>query len=106
MPNLMSRSVLTQRLAAAFQSHEGVLAAVGAEPPKLPDGVKKWLTRLMQLSGVPINYLVPDEAMLPPESIRFFHLDVNWIAALIDGAFSIGRNLSTQEHTPTMHFDT
>ena len=28
--------------------------------------------------------------MLPRESLRFFHLAPNWIAALIDGAFNIG----------------
>jgi hypothetical protein len=32
--------------------------------------------------------------MLPPESIRFFYVDMNWVDALIDGAFSIGRNLT------------
>lgn len=38
--------------------------------------------------------MVADEAMLPPESIRFFYLDNSWLDALIDGAFGIGRNLS------------
>ena len=28
--------------------------------------------------------------MLPPESIRFFYVDSNWLEALVDGAFSIG----------------
>jgi len=43
------------------------------------------------LQGVPFNYLVPDERMLPPESIRFFLMDNPWIDCLLDGAFSIGR---------------
>ena len=50
-----------------------------------------WFANLAMLEGVPFNYLVPDERMLPPESIRFFHVDQDWIDALIDGAFSIGR---------------
>jgi hypothetical protein len=29
--------------------------------------------------------------MLPVESLRFFHLDGDWTAAIVDGAFSIGR---------------
>jgi hypothetical protein len=66
-------------------------AAAGADPPPLPDDVVKWFGDLAGLNGVPFNYLVPDERMLPPESIRFFHVDQNWLDALIDGAFSIGR---------------
>ncbi|MCB9232933.1 MAG: hypothetical protein H6581_14815 [Bacteroidia bacterium] len=53
--------------------------------------VKDWLSRLQNLNGVPFSYLVPEEAMLPEESVRFFRLDPNWIQALLDGAFSIGR---------------
>ena len=52
--------------------------------------VNHWLTLLHLLNGVPFNYLVPDEGMLPPESIRFFQVDNNWIMALLDGAFSVG----------------
>lgn len=62
--------------------------------PTMPAPLADWLARLALLHGVPFNYLVPDEAMLPPESIRFFYLDENWIAALNDGAMSIGRNLN------------
>ena len=43
------------------------------------------------LKNVPFNYLVPNEQMLPKESIRFFWLDWFWIESLLDGAFSIGR---------------
>jgi hypothetical protein len=72
-----------------------------------PDELASWLGRLKLLYGCPINYLVPDEGMLPPESIRFFYLDDNWINALADGAFSIGRNLTyTEQQTPDMAQDT
>lgn len=57
----------------------------------IPDNIVDWLAKLRVLTGVPFAYLVPDERMLPPESLRFFHLDPNWIAALVDGALSIGR---------------
>lgn len=33
--------------------------------------------------------------MLPPESIRFFHVDPAWVDCLADGAFSIGRVASS-----------
>ena len=62
--------------------------------PLLPTTVVDWLSRLTLLQGVPFQYLVPDEAMLPPESIRFFYLNMNWIDALVDGALSLGRNLT------------
>jgi hypothetical protein len=46
--------------------------------------------RLARLRGVPFNYLVPDERMLPHESIRAFVVDCRWVKALINGAFSLG----------------
>ncbi len=60
----------------------------------LPADVRAWFAGLRRLQGVPFNYLVPDEAMLPSESIRFFQLDVTWMACLFDGALSIGRATS------------
>ena len=44
---------------------------------------------------MPFPYLVPDEALLPVESLRFFTIDPLWIECLRDGAFSIGRVLSS-----------
>lgn len=58
--------------------------------------IQAWLGRLLLLQGVPFPYLVPDARMLPPESLRIFRLDGNWMAALIDGAFSIGRSSPSQ----------
>jgi hypothetical protein len=59
----------------------------------LPDSVRKWFENLALLIGLPFNYLVPDERMLPTESIRFFQVDPLWVECLRDGAFSIGRVL-------------
>ncbi|MFN0086708.1 MAG: hypothetical protein ACKVX9_15065 [Blastocatellia bacterium] len=66
------------------------------EPPEakelqLPEPVEKWFDDLRNLTGLPFNYLVPDEAMLPVESLRFFRVEPFWVGALLDGAFSIGR---------------
>jgi hypothetical protein len=63
----------------------------GQEPIKIPPDIAGWFKRLSLLESVPFNYLVPDERLLPPESIRFFQLDWLWIECLLDGAFSIGR---------------
>ena len=65
---------------------------------RLPEELANWFYDLHLLKGLPFNYLVPDEAMLPTESIRFFTLDKLWIACLLDGAFSIGRVI-THDHT-------
>lgn len=56
------------------------------------DAVARWLGRLCLLEGVPFPHLVPDPAVLPPESLRFFYLDRNWIEAAVDGALSVGAN--------------
>ena len=56
-----------------------------------PDTVTRWLENLTVLSGVPLDYLVPEESMLPSESLRFFQVDPQWIYSLIEGAYSIGR---------------
>ena len=54
-------------------------------PPLLVD----WLARLRLLERVPFAYLVPDDDLLPPESIRFFYLNRNWTDAAVDGALAV-----------------
>ncbi len=78
-------------------------AALADTPPALPPDVVQWFSNLASLQGIPFNYLVPDERMLPPESIRFFHLDSNWVDALIDGAFSIGRAAISPQSIEARH---
>ena len=55
-----------------------------------PDAVVDWLARLRLLAGVPFAYLVPDERLLPLESIRFFYVNRNWTDAAVEGALSVG----------------
>ncbi len=64
---------------------------------EMPAALTSWLNDLSLLRGVPFNYLVPDERMLPKEkgSIRFFQLDWLWVECLLDGAFSVGRVTSS-----------
>ena len=56
----------------------------------------RWLTRLRLLEPIPFQYMVPSEDMLPSETIRYFHIDRNWIDALIDGALSVTLNSSRE----------
>lgn len=58
------------------------------------DRVADWLGRLLLLHPVPFTHLVPDERMLPRESLRFFHLDPSWLDAVVAGALSIGAQSS------------
>jgi hypothetical protein len=46
---------------------------------------------------VPFVNLVPDERLLPPDSLRFFYLDPNWLKCLLEGACSVGRSSSRDE---------
>ena len=56
----------------------------------IPERLKAFLLDLCLLRKLPLSYLVPDEALLPPESIRFFHVDPTWVARVIDGVLSAG----------------
>lgn len=62
-----------------------------AQQLPFPPVVISFLGRLCLLHGVPLAYLLPDEKLLPPESLKFFFVDPQWIAALVDGALSVGR---------------
>jgi hypothetical protein len=69
----------------------------------LPETVRGWFDQLALLEGVPFRYLVPDERMLPPESIRFFQVDEQWMECLLDGAFSVGRVLDSDHANDVLH---
>ncbi|MCR9072744.1 MAG: hypothetical protein NXI18_13580 [Alphaproteobacteria bacterium] len=75
-----------------------------ASPPPLPDVVATWLGQLKLLTGVPFQYLVPHDSMLPLESLRFFTLDMTWVDYLVDGAFSIGRASSVRQQQDLSRF--
>lgn len=62
-----------------------------ASDPEIPTSVVDFFRKTSLLEGLPFSYLVPDERLLPVESIRFFRVDPRWVEALLDGAFSIGR---------------
>jgi hypothetical protein len=64
--------------------------AFDASGPPLPEYVADFLVRLRLAERVPFNYLVPDPALFPDESIRFFTVDDAWLDALMEGAMAIG----------------
>lgn len=70
--------------------------ALALEEP-LPEELYQRLQKLSLLYDLPFACLAPRESMLPPESMRFFHLDGDWIFSLLDGALSPGRALEMDE---------
>src|SRR5687768_12188403 len=56
----------------------------GAIQVSMPDRLRNWLIDVRLLRRIPLCYLVPDSALLPPESIRFFHVDATWVDRVID----------------------
>src|SRR6185437_10309358 len=63
---------------------------------EMPPYMEQLLAHLRLLVGVPFDYLVPDERLLPDESIRFFYLDRSWTDRLVDGAIAVGK-IGTRE---------
>jgi hypothetical protein len=55
----------------------------------LEKAILQWLGTLSLFYGVPFVNFVPDQRMLPVESIRFFYVDPNWTDSMLDGAMSI-----------------
>ncbi|MFI6517743.1 hypothetical protein ACIBF1_19455 [Spirillospora sp. NPDC050679] len=74
------RAALRRSMAAA-----GELTA--SEPPQ---AVTEAIDRYHRLMGVPFDHIVPDPALLPEESVRFFIVDDQWLEALTEGVLSVG----------------
>ena len=100
---MFSRTARRRAIQTTFASASAIADALG--DVAVPADIAAWLGRLLTMTGVPFGYLVPDEAMLPPESIRFFRLDETWTQALLDGAFSLGRNLTAEASGASANLD-
>ena len=92
-PKLNEFQKVQKSIGAMFTKNQDI------EIPEMTKDIKDWLQELLFLHPIPFSYLVPDERLLPAESIRFFTIDEGWLWALIDGALSIGRN-PTERNAP------
>lgn len=86
---------------AAHQAAQGDVVEDLGHPlpasPILPPQIADWFDKALGcLASVPADYLLPDPTCLPAESLAWFSLDSAWMAALYDGAFSIGRGSERQ----------
>ncbi|MEU1818360.1 hypothetical protein ABZ543_24695 [Streptomyces roseifaciens] len=77
---------------ATYRLHSPQRSAAPQPPSSDARETAAWLAGLRTLSGVPFDCLVPDQRMLPPESLRLFHVDRGWLDALLDGARSLDRH--------------
>jgi hypothetical protein len=87
---IQSSAALKERLLRPIQ-----LATTEPES-EMPPYMEQFLAHLRLLVGVPFDYLIPDERLLPDESIRFFYLDRSWTDRLVDGAVAVGK-IGTRE---------
>lgn len=89
---LRRRSILQP---SVLLGQSAVATAVSESLNDTITSVAAWLANLTLLYPIPFSYLIPDQRMLPVESIRFFYLDQNWIDALTAGALSIAIHSSS-----------
>ncbi|HEX7318175.1 MAG TPA: hypothetical protein VF297_30000 [Pyrinomonadaceae bacterium] len=84
-----------RQVANFLELHRSAFKDLKEQPPQpgdelitIADELVEWIARAVLLYPVPFQYLVPHASLLPRESLRFFHLDDNWVDALVDGALS------------------
>jgi hypothetical protein len=67
--------------------------------PANPDWaiISSWISDRLNLGGIPAHHLFVDPSHLPMESLRFFHIDPNWMDCLIDGALSTANHLEKDD---------
>lgn len=85
-PNPAPPVVTTQN----FLQNPAVVELIGQAVAQELIPVAAWLAQLRLLCKVPFSHLVPDQRMLPPNSLRFFHIDQNWLDCVMAGAKSVG----------------
>ncbi|KPI35847.1 uncharacterized protein AB675_11078 [Cyphellophora attinorum] len=59
--------------------------------------ILNWVLDKMYLSNLPAHYLITDPSCLPNETLRFFHIDRNWIDCFLDGALSLANQVSRDD---------
>lgn len=103
---LLDQTMDHHAFAAGVQNHvagegstagtDGLVPVQDLFPPASTDWklIHDWILDKMFLDGIPTHYLISDPNLLPPESIRFFHIDNNWMDCFIDGALSVANHSS------------
>jgi hypothetical protein len=91
MPSLAAeRAAAARRRAHSADPQVQQLIAAAVSDDAVTDELTGWLASLFALTPLPFSTVVVNAGMLPTEALRFFYVDPNWLAALFDGAVSIG----------------
>lgn len=85
-PPIARQAGLTPQALDTVLAAETTKARLSRAAGQLAGRMPGWLDRLALLEWVPFAMLVPDPAMLPPESMRMFRIDPAWITSLLNGA--------------------
>ncbi len=83
-------AVTPQAAARTLLADGNVRRLLRQESTPALDPIVDFLAQLYVLEHVPSAYLVPHPALLPRDSVRFFHIDANWLDAAMEGALSVG----------------
>ncbi|KAF2269961.1 hypothetical protein CC78DRAFT_508670 [Lojkania enalia] len=59
--------------------------------------IHSWMAEKLSLGGIPPQYIIPEPSFVPPESLRFFHIDDFWLDCLLDGALSVANHLDEDD---------
>lgn len=70
--------------------HLGDNALIGLEP--MPAVVQDWFQQCLALHNIPFKNLVPDDRMVPENSLRMFSIHTSWMKSFLAGALSLGRS--------------
>ena len=82
---------------AVRKSIQNSAAVKSADPHPDWTLIYNWILDKLFLDSIPMHYLITDPTHLPPESIRFFHIDEIWMDCLIDGALSVANHLGRKD---------
>ncbi|UKY48520.1 hypothetical protein [Streptomyces inhibens] len=93
-PRVTGRRRLNRAEGRALLTEERSMSLLRATAERNTGDMPAWLDELGLLRGIPFCYLVPDPRMLPPESMRMFRIDEQWLDAVLAGASDVGMHTS------------
>ena len=92
---------VTRKLASSADDGNGRHQALfnGHNQPVSEDWavVLNWVMDRMYFFDILAHVLIPDPGYLPQESLRFFHIDANWVDAFVDGALSVANHTGSDK---------
>lgn len=89
---LAEEAASPRRSAAAARRATAAGAGAADVSMALPALVEDRLRAIALLHDVPFGYLVPDLALLPPESLRLFRVNEEWVRATQAGLLSVAED--------------